>query len=74
MTAILSDTGESAYAGKRIKDTIDELIGVQGTPERNEYESLLLRKIASAKLRETHRQGNLLQKDNPDESTTNQRQ
>ena len=54
---------ESAHLGKKLQDTKDELIGAQGTPERDEYEDLLERKIVSAKLREFRRLHGLSQEE-----------
>lgn len=52
-----------AQFSSKLQDTTDELVGAHGTPERDEYEDLLQRKIVSAKLREYRRLHNLTQEE-----------
>jgi HTH-type transcriptional regulator/antitoxin HipB len=49
--------------GSTLQDTTDSLIGAPGTPQRNEYEDLLQRKIVSAKLREYRKLHDLTQEE-----------
>ncbi|SFQ49138.1 helix-turn-helix transcriptional regulator [Hymenobacter arizonensis] len=54
---------ELADLGSTLQDTTDSLIGAPGTPQRNEYEDLLQRKIVSAKLREYRKLHDLTQEE-----------
>jgi HTH-type transcriptional regulator/antitoxin HipB len=57
----LSGEPEFLRTGRKLQNIKDELIGVPGTPEREQYDLSLHRKIISLKIREYRKQHHLTQ-------------